>query len=277
MNKTIRIATTSCLLGLTLACGTADDEDDALAGTQAAGRSSHTSALTAATTAAPMSASGVVDTSKGAEQNADAIAAQLSSKLSGCASGMVSHGMGTVTVSANFGSGCTVAGYGTVSGAFQLTVSKDTSLRLAFVFSSFAVNGVTVNGSLSTATSDGKTYDLATDLVVQSGALKGSGTATLDTGGKGISMTGTGTISANGAEIPYNAAGLHHLFGSCYGDAGTLTVTETISSRLGGTKTVQTIMTFLSTTPSTGQVNVTVAGKTTAKTLPAYGSCPKSG
>lgn len=256
------------------ACGGADDSDEALASAQAASRGTYTSALSASATAAPLSASGAVDATRTAEATADAIAAQLASKISGCAGASVAHGAGTATLSVNFGSGCSVAGYGTLSGSLQLTVSKTTALNLAFVFSSFAVNGVTVNGSLGASTSDGKTYALTEDLQVQAGAVKGSGTAVLDAGGKGLSLTGAGSFTASGVAAPYETAALHHLFGGCYADAGTVTVTETITPRVGGSKTVQTVMAFLATTPSTGQVTVTTAGKTATKTLPAYGACP---
>lgn len=278
MNKSVQ-TTLPYLFSMMFACGGAaavDESDDALASAQAASRGGHTSALTAATTAAPLSAAGVVDASKSAVENADAIAAQLTSKVSGCASAMVSHGAGSVSVSVNFGSGCSVAGYGTVAGSFVLTVSKDGALGLAFAFSSFSVNGVTVNGTLSASTSDGKSYNLATDLQASAGALKGSGTATLDAGGKGLSLTGTGLMITGSVSVPYDTTGLHHLFGGCYADAGTVAVTETITPKVGGPKTVQTVMTFLSTTPSTGQVTVTTAGKTSQKTLPAYGACPKA-
>jgi hypothetical protein len=76
--------------------------------------------------------------------------------------------------------------------------------------------------------------------------------------------------------MTYTATGLHHTFGACYADAGTLSFENTVATKRDASVTVTETLTFASTTPSTGQAQATIDGVTSTVTLPTYGTCPHS-
>jgi hypothetical protein len=209
-----------------------------------------------------------LDLTRSAGQNADSIAQQLQS-LS-CANFKLTHAAGMVTVSADFGAGCTTA-KGTFAGAATATVSKQAgSLSVAFMFTNLVVNGLVLNGTCTLATSDGTTFTVDAEVSAGSMHLTFMGTAALDAQASGVTLDGSGLTEG----VSYTAAGVHHAFQSCYADAGTFTITHLTTSKSGTTFTVVDIVTFSATTPATGQVTVTVNGVSAPAMLPAYSGCP---
>jgi hypothetical protein len=256
------------------ACGKAEEVDeDGVQAQVAALRGGGEAAVSASGAMSSMSTSGVVDPSKDAAANADAIAAALSAKV--CPTGSVMHQAGSTAVTVDFGAGCSVGDVGTVSGAMGLTVTTGGGkVAVALTFTNLAVNGLRLNGTMSVSTADGKAYAMALDVAANAYAVTFSGSGVLDADYKGVTVTGTGAVKHDGVSVPCALAGVHHRFAGCYADAGTATFTETVQPKVGRPFTLTTVLTFLSTTPQTGVVNVTVGEKTTQKTLPAYGQCP---
>ncbi len=220
-----------------------------------------------------------LDVTKSAGQNADAVAAQIASSTSGCASAKVTHSSGAVTVSANFGTGCSIDGGSTqISGAANLTVSAASgAITVAFTFASLTVDGVTIDGTLTETTHDDSTFSTVANLTVGGQAVTYDGKLTYNASTKTVTIDGSGTYapaSSPGTTWSFTANGVQHVVGGCYADAGTMTVSKPSTTRSGRATTVSETITFLSTTPSTGQVSVTVQGVTTTETLASYGSCP---
>jgi len=218
-----------------------------------------------------------------AGQNADAIAAQLTSKLAGdggtCAGGQISHVTGGITVSVAFGTGCSIPSLGlTLSGSASATVTKAAgSVNIAFTFTNLDVNGLTLDGAASESTADGTTFTSRIDVTESTHHVVFDGTATLDANAAGVTLTGGGTYQDGIApSVTYEAASVHHTFGACYADAGTLSFVSTLVSKRDATVSVEETLTFSSTTPSTGQAVVVIDGVSSTETLPTYGSCPPS-
>ncbi len=211
-----------------------------------------------------------LDITKTAGQNADAVALQL--RASACATANVTHSLGMTTVSVDFGAGgCMVNNVGTVSGAVSATVSKQGgSISVALTFTTLDVNGTTLDGTFSVATSDDTSFTATADLTDGATHVTFNGIAVLDSGGGGVTLSGTGLHQT----VSYTASGVHHSFKGCYADAGSLTFTESATAKNGKSVMVTDVVTFDSSTPSTGKVSVSVNGTATPETLPAYGSCP---
>jgi hypothetical protein len=222
-----------------------------------------------------------IDPTKTAAQNADAIVAQLQSVLGGdgggCAGAQITHATGSVVVSVSFGAGCTVPSLGlTVAGSASASVSVAAgTATIAFTFTNLAVNGRTINGTASESTNNGTTY--ASQINVTDGAqdITFDGTEVPDSSNQGMTLSGTGTYQdGSAAALDFTAAGVHLTFGACYADAGTLSFQQTVRNKRDAAVSVTETITFESTTPTTGQAEVTVEGQTSTTTLPAYGSCP---
>lgn len=256
------------------ACGKAEEADDDTARAQAAAlRSGAPTAVSASGAMASLSTSGVVDPSKSAGANADAIAAALAAKV--CPVGSVTHQMGSALLSVDFGSGCAIGEVGTVSGSMGIIVASDgEKVSVGIMFAGLTVNGLKLDGSTLVSTADGKVYETKLDVTANQYAVTFTGSAALDADRKGVTVTGTGTVKQEGASLPCALSGVHHRFAGCYADAGTVTFTETVQPKVGKPVTVTSVVAFLSATPQTGAVNVTVGAKTMEKTLPAYGMCP---
>jgi hypothetical protein len=204
-------------------------------------------------------------------QNADAVATQVKTATAGCTSATITHTAGTPDVTVSFGTSCVING-NTLSGSASAAVSGGSgTITVAFTFTSLVVNSVSVNGTAKVTTTNGTTYASALDLTTTKMHMTFNGTLAADASGKAITMNGSGTYLATGSTstLAFTTAGLHHTIGACYADAGTLSF-----SKPSGRATVTETITFSSTTPSTGQAQVTVGGKTSTTTLPAYGTCP---
>jgi hypothetical protein len=212
-----------------------------------------------------------IDVSSTIGKNADAVATQVKTATAGCPSATITHTAGTPDVAVSFGASCVING-NTLSGSASAAVSGGSgTITVTFTFTSLVVNSLSLNGTAKVTTSDGTTYASALDLTTTKMHMTFSGTLAADATGKAITMNGSGTYVATGSAstLAFTTAGLHHTIGACYADAGTLSF-----SKPSGRATVTETITFGPTTPSTGQAQVTIGGKTSTTTLPAYGTCP---
>jgi hypothetical protein len=264
-------------------CGAMDDgvDDDAEA-TEAAGHgtSATTLAATKGITELFVQEDPTIDVSKDAPTNADAIAARLMTSTMGCATAKVTHTMGTIMVGVDFGAGCMLPPLGTVSGSATATVTRvpgpNARITVNLLFTNMAANGTTLNGTCGVSTTTGTSFTVDADLMTATQHVVFSGALTLDSNGMGVTVDGTGTSTVNGISTTDTLAGVHHGFGGCYADAGTITMAKATKTRRGMATNISETMTFSASTPSTGMVMISVNGAAPiGKTLPAYGSCPK--
>ncbi len=268
-----------------LACGNMDDTDgvdDGAEATEAAGHGTSPTALSATKGVAELfvQEDPTIDVSKDAGANADAIAMRLMNSTTGCATAQVTHTMGMTSVAVDFGAGCALPPLGTVSGAASAMVTRIPGLNprvtVAFTFTNLSANGTTLNGSFSVTTMTGTSFTADADLMTATQHVVFTGSLTLDPDGKGVTVDGTDTSTVNGISTMDALSGVHHAFGGCYADAGTITMAKATKTKHGAATNITETMTFAATTPSTGMVSVAVNGAAPISvTLPAYGSCPK--
>jgi hypothetical protein len=206
-----------------------------------------------------------LDAAKTAEQNAQAVAASATASLNGC--GTVTPSGTTVTVDFGAAPGCTLSSGVTISGTIKAEISKaNNTVTAKLTLTNLVVEGKSVTGTVSIATSDGKTYAVTTALSSASNSITGTLTVV---GAKG-SMTVSGTTSAvkDGVTAALKFSSLHYTYGACYPDAGSVTIQRGKASL---------VYTFDANTPTTGTVTTTSGKQTSTTQLPAYGSCPGDG
>ncbi len=208
--------------------------------------------------------------------NADAVAAQLTGAVASCVNPSITHTAGSVTVTIDFGAACVIPKVGAVSGMVAATVSKTAgAIDVAFTFTNLVVNGQTMTGSIALSTTTGTSFTIMFNLQTATQTVMFNGTAALDSGGGGVTFNGTGSSQLTGASPQtFSASGLHHLFGGCYADAGTMSLSKTTTDLRNRTVTLTETITFDSSTPATGMVQIDIDGVTTPETLPAHGTCP---
>jgi hypothetical protein len=212
-----------------------------------------------------------LDPSKSAGQNAGAIAAQLMNAVGSC--GGVMYITGQVMVSVNFGSGCSLSPLGTLSGSVTATVSTLNGVTVLLTFTNLTVDGQTLNGTLSLATADGTTFTYRANLNDGSLKVRFDGTLALD-GADGVTADGTGSIDTGATPIDLTLTGVHHKFGGCYADAGTISESKTVRSLKGNMVMVTESIAFNAQTPATGMATITVGSVSKTTTLQSYGNCP---
>lgn len=260
-----------------------DDIDYAGEATDTATRGTSTTSLTntKAVTELFVQEDPTINPTETAGQNADAIAAQLAEKLGGdgggCAAAQISHTSGAITVAVSFGTACSVPSLGlTISGSASAEVSKLAgNITIAFTFANLDVNGLTINGTASESTSDGTTYASHVDLMESTHHVVFTGTAALDANDAGVTLNGSGTYQDGVApQMTFQTTNVHHTFGACYADAGTLAFQKSVTTKRDAQVSETETITFSSTTPSTGQAEISIGGTMSVQTLPAYGGCP---
>jgi hypothetical protein len=253
------------------------DLDAESANVAAHGESATSTASAKATTELFVHEDPTLDMTKSAGQNADAVAAQLTTSVAPCANAKVTHTTGNVGVSVTFGTDCTIGGVA-YSGTVAATLSGGaTGLTVAFTFTNLDVNGTTMNGTASETTTDATTFSSSVDLTIDTTHVTYKGSLALDSNDLGVTLNGSGTYQ-KGSEpsTNYSASGVHHTFGACYADAGSMSYTTTTIGKSGKSYSVIETITFSSTTPSTGKASATIGSTATTVTLPTYGTCPHS-
>jgi hypothetical protein len=217
-----------------------------------------------------------IDPTLSAADNAARVQAQaLGSLRTYCPNATVTLANTTVTV--DFGANCTLPSIGTIAGVVSAQVSEPAAhtVQILFTFTGLSVNARTLDGTLSVSTTNGTSYTGAAHLTSQGGTADFPAiTLALDTDGKGVTLSGGGTVSSSSASTQVSFASVHHSFGACYADAGSITLAKTTVTKRGKSVTVTETVTFLATTPATGQVEVQIGTGTPATVqLPAYGRC----
>jgi hypothetical protein len=212
-----------------------------------------------------------LDPTKSAGQNTGAIAAQLMSAAGSC--GSVMYVTGQVMVSVNFGAGCSLPPLGNLSGSVTAKVTSMNGVTVLLTFSNLGVDGQTLNGTLSLATADGTTFTYRANLNDGSVKVLFDGTLALD-GAGGVTADGTGSIDTGATPIDLTITGLHHKFGGCYADAGTISESKMVRSLKGNMVMISDAIAFDAQTPSTGMATITVGNLAKTTTLMSYGNCP---
>ncbi|MBK8480265.1 MAG: hypothetical protein IPL40_03680 [Proteobacteria bacterium] len=214
-----------------------------------------------------------------AATNAENVRAQVSLALTTCPAASISLS-GEASLVVDFGAGCSVPGVGSLSGSVgvALTVPATHTIKVSFAFDAVQVDGRLLSGSLAVTTSDGTSFSFDAALQSTGGALTLDGAMLLlDVDGHGATLEGKGSYRPTaGSPKALTFAGVHHGFGDCYADAGRITSTKTTVGRNGRSSTVTETIAFGSSTPTTGEVQITV-GKAApvAAMLPSYGACPQ--
>jgi hypothetical protein len=196
-------------------------------------------------------------------QNATAIGANISSNL-GTSCGTVTVSGTTVTVAFGPPPGCTMKNGNVVSGTVDLGVSQSgATTTIALTLTDVVSDGESIDGTASFATTNGSTFAVTTSFTSAGKTDAASLTVTGASGAYTISGTSTVTEASSTSAMTYTGVTIAE--GVCYASAGSMTITE---------GAVSETITFLPTTPMTGQVDVQIGKRPFTTTLPAYGSCP---
>jgi hypothetical protein len=204
-----------------------------------------------------------IDPAATAEANASAVRARIQSQLNGCGSVMLAGA--TVTVSFGAAPGCTLVNGVQASGSLSAAVSKvGATTTIALSFSSLVVNGRSLNGTASFATTTGSSF--AVTAMLASGADSLAANVTVTGASGSFTMSGTASGSRGGSNTAATFTAVTYRSGDCYPNGGAMTIMR---------GPVSLVVTFSAATATTGAVTVTQGRRSAAATLPAYGSCPR--
>ena len=192
--------------------------------------------------------------------SADAIAARFEALAGSCPGASVTHTEDEPSVAVDFGSGCAIPGVGTLTGTLNVSVTQNGGeLAVELILDEVATDGgTTLDGTLTFTVTTTRGYQLAVNLTVGERTFSFSGTVVFDPDGGGATLSGSGTDGNGG--ITYALDGVHQGSGSCYPDAGTLTVEKTVEIR-NRRPTITETVTFDEGTADTGLVTVTVVDR----------------
>ena len=198
-----------------------------------------------------------IDPAATPETNATNIQKNAQSNLNGCGSATVTGT--TVTIAYGAPPGCTLANGSVVSGTITASVSKTgATTTVTLGFADVVVNGKSLAGTASFATTDGSTFAVTANLNGYAISLTV----------KGASKTYTVSGSASGGGTSVTFTNVVYVLDDCYPSGGSATLTK---------GAVTETIAFSAATATTGQVTVTIGKRTSTSTLPAYGSCPGAG
>lgn len=204
-----------------------------------------------------------IDPAATAEANAMAVRDRVQSQLNACGSVMLSGT--TVTVSFGAAPGCTLVNGVQASGSLTAGVSKmGATTTIALTFTNLVVNGKSLNGTASFATTTGTTFNVTAMLTSATDSLNANVTVTGASGS--FTMSGTASGSRGGANTAATFTNVTYRSGDCYPNGGSMAITR---------GPVSLTVTFSAATANSGTVTVTQGRRSTSATLPAYGSCPR--
>ncbi|MBI5528362.1 MAG: hypothetical protein HY897_18685 [Deltaproteobacteria bacterium] len=210
------------------------------------------------------SGSGVLDAAKGVSENAAAVhEAFVEAVDSSCTT--IQFTEGSAKIVADFAPGCMVDEAGVkVTGHLEITVAvADEAVTVTFAFVNLAIYGYPNLTGTGTVTAGGSgVYEFAVDMTSPvefsfSGSVKKIG----DT----VTVSGAGEYTKEGKTWTVAAANVTWKAGDCYPSGGTVSLK---------TGPVAETITFDEQTPTTGEVTITIAGKSGTMTLEPYGECP---
>lgn len=206
-----------------------------------------------------------IDAGATPQANASAIGANIKSALDGC--GTVSVSGASVTVAFGAPPGCTLSGGVSISGTVSVAVSQSSgTTTIALSLTSVVVDGKSLAGTASFATSSGSTFDVTTNLT--SGTTTDTAQLTITGASGSFTVSGTAHEMQTGGTSTIVFDDVVVVNGECYATSGSMQITKGIVSET---------ITFDAQTPTTGIASVTVGKHTVTQALPAYGSCPSGG
>jgi hypothetical protein len=203
-----------------------------------------------------------------ANGNAAAIQAQLQGQLGAGDGGATDCGsimLSGATVTASFGTGCTLASGVSIAGTVTATVSKSgSSITVQLDFPILVVNYKNIGGSATFTTSDGNSFTVDANLTAAATTITVTNLAVLGVPG---AITVSGMVGSSGADgtsmLSFTTVTWQPT--DCYPNSGTLYIKSGLISES---------ITFDSSTPTTGKVTVSIGKRTLPAKLPAYGRCP---
>jgi hypothetical protein len=199
-----------------------------------------------------------------AEANATAVRDRVQSQLNGCGSVMLTGA--TVTVSFGAAPGCTLVNGVQASGSVSAAVTKvGATTTIALSFSSLVVNGKSLDGTASFATTTGSSFAVTAMLASGPDSLTANVTVTGASGS--FTMSGTASGSRGGSNTAATFSNVTYRSGDCYPNGGAMTIMR---------GPVSLVVTFSGATATTGAVTVTQGRRSSTATLPAYGNCPRT-
>jgi hypothetical protein len=200
-----------------------------------------------------------------ANGNAAAIQAQLVSQLGAGDGGATACGnimLSGATVTANFGTGCTLKNGVNIAGTVTATVTKSgASVTVMLDFSILVVNQKNLGGTATFTTTDGNHFVVNASLTAAGTTLTLTNVMVSSTSGV-ISLSGM-VASGEGANLTFTAVTWKPT--DCYPSSGTLQIKSGV---------ITETITFDAATAATGDVTVTIGKRTIPRSLPAYGHCP---
>jgi hypothetical protein len=209
-----------------------------------------------------------IDPSQSDTQNANLVAAHVLSELgatndAGAKCGSVTLNNTTVTAAFGPSPGCTLPNGTKISGTIAVGITKSAStITIALTMTAANVNGVALDGTVQLATTNGTTFTYSGNFT--SGATTYSSTGLTFTGAAGV-VTIDGAFSVvTDVATTYTFTALTWKVGDCYPNGGSLAIK---------TGLVTMSIAFDATTPTTGNVTVTVGKKSVTEKLPVYGTC----
>jgi hypothetical protein len=205
-----------------------------------------------------------LDPGKTATENANAIGQEARTNL-GTTCGTVTVTGTSVTVDYGAPPGCVLKNGITASGSVTAAVTAASpTLTVALTFSALVVNGQSLAGSASFATSNGSSFTVNATLTSGSTTFKVTNLSVTGTAGGTITIDGSASSGAGDGANQMTFAQVTWKLGDCYPNGGTLTIKRGL---------ITALVTFSATTPTTGLVTVKVGKKTTTQALPTYGIC----
>jgi hypothetical protein len=208
--------------------------------------------------------SGLIEIASTDETIALAVYQHVKAETGGC--GMIT--VAAVTVSVDFGMGCTLAtGQLLIGGAFEATIShKDNAVNVGLTFNG-NVDGQELAGRFAISTTNGNTFDYAGDM-----ALDGTAVSYAQLSG-GISLggaqaSGKGTLLEPEGDLAVSLDAVHQRFVACYGDEGEVTLTLPDNNSSAG-------LTFASTSSQNGKATYSEGTSSRSATLPLRTNCPR--
>ena len=172
---------------------------------------------------------------------------------------------GTLTLDFGDSTACTGTNGMSITGSVSIALTKEGStLTAVTTYTNMTVNGKSLDGSLTFVTTTGSGFTVSGSVVSGDKTLTFS---SLNVTGSPSSMTVTGGVAVvqGGATTQLDFQSVTYTTGACYPNGGSVVLTR---------GALEETITFSSTTPSTGEVSVEVARRTSTRTLPAYGTCP---
>ena len=167
----------------------------------------------------------------------------------------------------DYGMGCQV-GNNFVSGAYVLRLLLQQQLGLQLEFQMFEIDGLGIDGTVSAGIGQDRinaTMDLDLTEAGVTKELDFLGSLWTQPGFL-LFFDGSGAYVEGASRWAFDATNIRTTVGACYPDEGVLTLSDPSG--------VPVSITFLSTTPQTGLVEVRVNRLTFALPLPSYGACP---